>query len=99
MGTDHRSILDGRREVTTVLVDNNTFDVLDDRGHDAEDLCTTYLGHLVLRLPSLHRLEDLSDNSVANATVDGGWHRSPISIPQREASIAAWERAPRYLPT
>ena len=88
-----RSILQGDREATTVLLDDNAFDVLDDRGHEADDLCVIYLGHLVQRLPSLHRLDDLTDGSVANATADHGWHRSAISAQQREASVAAWQRA------
>lgn len=94
-----RSILDGRREPRTVLLDDNAFDVLDDRGHEADDLCVTYLGHLVQRLPGLRRLEDLTDSSVANATADGTWQRSAISAQQRGASVAAWTRAERYLPT
>lgn len=93
-----RSILDGSREATTVLLDDNTFDVLDDRGHDAGDLCNTYLGHLVLRLPSLRRLDDLPGNSVATTAAGGGWHRSAIPTQQREASVAAWKRAESYLP-
>ncbi|MFF5290996.1 hypothetical protein [Paractinoplanes globisporus] len=84
-----RSILQGDREATTVLLDDNAFDVLDDRGHEADDLCVIYLGHLVQRLPRLHRLDDLTDGSVANATADHGWHRSAISAQQREASVAA----------
>ncbi|GID54851.1 hypothetical protein Aco03nite_032550 [Actinoplanes couchii] len=77
-----RSVLDGTREATTVLFDEGAFDVLDDRGHDADDLCLTYLGLLVQRLPTLPRLADLAGNTV--------------SVQQREASAAAWKRADRY---
>ncbi|GAA0247980.1 DUF4262 domain-containing protein [Cryptosporangium japonicum] len=94
-----RGVLDGTRAVSTVLLDDSAFDVLDDRGHDADDLCVTYLGHLVLRHPGLRRLSDLPDGSVARPDADDGWRRATISAPEQEASIAAWKRAEQYLPT
>jgi hypothetical protein len=75
-----------------VLFDDGLFDVLDERGHDADDLCTTYLGNLVLRHPALRQLDDLNQSSVATAGPDGAWQRSALSARLRAASIAGWER-------
>jgi hypothetical protein len=87
-----RSILDGVTEPTTVLFDDDAFDVLDERGHDAEDLCVTYLGNLVLRRPSLRQLGDLPNGTAAVTDGNGAWHRSTMSEQQRESSIAGWDR-------
>lgn len=93
-----RSILDGSADPATVLFADDVFDVLDERGHEAEDLCATFLGDLVLRYPSLRLLGEMTNNSAASVTSDGGWHRSAISDRQSEASVAAWKRAESYQP-
>lgn len=91
-----RSVLDGTRKATTVLLDDNAFDVLDERGHDADDLCVTYLGHLVLREPGLRGLNGMTDREVAHLDADHGWRRSALSAQQHEASLAAWKHAERH---
>ena len=87
-----RSVLDGRRAPTLVVFDDDVFDVLDERGHDADDLCTTYLGNLVRRHPMLRNLTGMDDGSFATARPDGTWARSTLSDTQRTMSAAAWER-------
>jgi Domain of unknown function (DUF4262) len=94
-----RSVLDGTRNPTAVLLDDDAFDVLDDRGHDADDLCVTYLGTLVLRVPALRELGDLTNGTAATTDGEGGgWQRGPLSTEQREASAARWQNADRHLP-
>jgi hypothetical protein len=93
-----RSILDGAKAPATVLFDGGAFDVLDDRGHDADDLCVTYLGTLVLRQPSLRDIRDLTNGTAATAASDGTWHRAPISAHQRRASTERRKHAEQYLP-
>jgi hypothetical protein len=77
-----------------VVFDDDVFDVLDDRGYDAGDLCLTYLGSLVMRHPALRDLGDLAAGSVAVAAA-GGWTRSAVSAADRVASDAGWERGRR----
>lgn len=87
-----RSVLDGRRPPTLVVFDDGVFDVLDERGHDADDLCTTYLGNLVRRWPTLRNLAGMDEGSFATAGPDGTWARSTLSDTQRTMSAASWER-------
>jgi hypothetical protein len=87
-----RSILDGTLRPTRVVFDDDVFDVLDDRGYEAGDLCLTYLGSLVQRHPALRGLSELTAGSVASAAPDGTWARSAVSEAQRAASAAGWER-------
>lgn len=94
-----RSILQGSKDPRTVLFGDDAFDVLDDRGHDADDLCLTYLGTLVLRLPGLRDFGDLENGSAATLAADGTWLRSPLPTPLREARITAWQRAGKDRPT
>ncbi|MEV4513200.1 DUF4262 domain-containing protein [Dactylosporangium sp. NPDC049525] len=87
-----RSVLDGTRDPALVLFDEGAFDVLDDRGHDADDLCVTHLGALVQRHPSLRRLGDLREGSAATRTPGGGWDRAELTARQRDASVSGWDR-------
>ncbi len=86
-----RSVLDGTRGPALVLFDDEVFDVLDDRGHDADDLCVTHLGALVQRHPALRDLGDLRDGSAATRTPDG-WEHAELTAGQQEASAAGWTR-------
>ncbi|GAA2378246.1 DUF4262 domain-containing protein [Dactylosporangium salmoneum] len=86
-----RAVAAGERAPALVVFDGGAFDVLDDRGHDADDLCVAYLGHLVRRHPTLAALGDLPDGITARAT-GGGWKRAALEEPLRHASAAAWER-------
>ena len=75
-----------------MVFDDDVFDVLDERGHGADDLCTTYLGNLVRRRPTLRNLTGMDDGSFATAGPDGTWARSTLSASQRAVSAAARER-------
>ncbi|WP_432825010.1 hypothetical protein [Dactylosporangium sp. CA-092794] len=75
-----------------MLFDEGVFDILDERGHTADDLCTTYLGNLVLRHPTLRQLADLEPGSIATAAPDGAWRRAPLSERHRTDSVEGWER-------
>jgi len=87
-----RSVLDGSRPPTLVVFDDDAFDVLDERGHDADDLCLGYLGHLVLRHPVLREVGDLPAGTAAAAAPGGSWRRTTVSAGQRAASTAGWQR-------
>lgn len=87
-----RAVLDGTRDPALVLFDEDVFDVLDERGHDADDLCVTHLGAIVRRHPSLGTLGDLRQGTAAGRTPGGGWRRAALTAGQRDASAAGWER-------
>lgn len=87
-----RSVLDGSRAPALVLFDEDVFDILDDRGYDADDLCTTYVGTLVRRHPVLRRFRDLAAGTVATLEPDGTWLRSSATERQSAASVTGWER-------
>jgi hypothetical protein len=88
-----RSIVDGGAAPTTVFLDDDVCDVLDARGHDADDLCVALLGDLVLTHPTLRDVGELRAGGVAVRGGDGTWSSSAASGRQRAASAAAWERA------
>ena len=69
-----RGVLDGTRAVATVAYDQGSFDVLDERGHAAEDLCLGFLGDIVRRHPQVRECADLTEGQVATAasSVDSG---------------------------
>lgn len=91
-----RSVLDGSRPVTTVAYDQGGYDVLDERGYDADDLCLAFLGDLVHRHDELKEFCDLKDGQMATASIgdDGrtiaGWTRAYLKAPDRRASRRAW---------
>ncbi|WP_433087285.1 hypothetical protein ACQP1P_15475 [Dactylosporangium sp. CA-052675] len=87
-----RSVLDGHRTPTLVVFDDDVFDVLDERGYDADDLCTSYLGNLVRRHPTLRNLTGIGEGSLATAGPDGTWAQSTLSAAQRTVSATGWER-------
>jgi hypothetical protein len=87
-----RSLLDGSRSVATVVYDQGSFDVLDDRGHAAEDLCLGFLGDVVRRHAQVRACADLVDGQSATAS-DGGWTRSYITAAERRTSKRAWTLA------
>ena len=87
-----RALLEGSRSVATVAYDQGSFDVLDDRGHAAEDLCLAFLGDVVRRHPQVRACADLADGQVATAE-DSGWTRSHITAADRRTSKRAWTLA------
>jgi hypothetical protein len=84
------SVLSGSRPVASVAHDQGSYDVLDDRGHGAEDLCLAFLGDLVRRHPQLRECADLADGQVATANTDAGWSRAFLTPGDRRASKRAW---------
>lgn len=94
-----RSVLAGERPVVTVAYDQGSYDVLDERGHAAEDLCLAFLGDLVRRYPQLRECADLADGQVATAGSSGedrtiaGWTRAHVTPADRKASKRAWTLA------
>jgi hypothetical protein len=87
-----RGLLDGSRSVATVAYDQGSFDVLDDRGHAAEDLCLAFLGDVVKHHPRVLECADLVDGQSAVAAA-GGWTRSYITATDRRTSKRAWTLA------
>jgi hypothetical protein len=88
-----RGVLDGARLVSTVAFDQGSFDVLDERGHAADDLCLTFLGDVVRRHPAVRECADLKDGQVATARTDSGWTRAHVTPADRRASKRAWTLA------
>lgn len=94
-----RSVLDGSRPVATVAFDQGGYDILDERGHNADDLCLAFLGDLVRRYPQLRECADLADGQVATASIDGdgrtvtGWTRAHLTPADRRTSKRAWTLA------
>ncbi len=85
-----RRVFDRHLPVARVSFDEGCYDVLDERGYDADDLCVVYLGELVKRHPALEAFADLPEGQTA-ALPDGP--RSPISDGDREQSVLAWKSA------
>jgi hypothetical protein len=96
-----QGILDGRAGVAQVARDQNGYDILDEHGYLAEDLCLAFLGDVLRRQPGLVECADLPDGQTA--TRDGrGWSRSHLAKDDRRASKRSWtlaQPAPRYTPT
>jgi hypothetical protein len=88
-----RSVLQGSRSVASVAYDQGSYDVLDERGHAAEDLCLAFLGELSRRHPQLRECADLADGQVATASTDKGWTRAYLTPGDRRASKRAWTLA------
>jgi Domain of unknown function (DUF4262) len=94
-----RSVLAGTRPVARVAHDQGSYDVLDERGHEADDLCLAFLGDLVRQHPQLRECVDLIDGQVATASVgaDGrtvsGWTRTYLTAADRRTSKRAWTLA------
>jgi hypothetical protein len=92
------AILDGRAAVAQVVRDQAGYDVLDENGYAADDLCLGLLGDVVTSHPHLTAVSDLVDGQVA--TIAGrAWQRSFVAKNDRRASQRAWtlaDPAPRY---
>ncbi|GLZ29407.1 hypothetical protein Lesp02_15970 [Lentzea sp. NBRC 105346] len=85
-----QAVVDGRRSPVWVLHDEGAFDVLDERGYGADDLCLAFLGDLVNRHPGLRLCAALPDGHAA--TKDGtGWPAETPSDVIRHRSKLAWE--------
>jgi hypothetical protein len=86
-----RSVLDGSREVATVAYDQGSYDILDERGHAAEDLCLAFLGDVVRRHPRLSECADLTEGQ----TVSTSDRRTVahITAADRRTSKRAWTLA------
>jgi len=94
-----RSVLNGSRPVATVAYDQGSYDVLDDRGHGADDLCLAFLGDLVRQHPQLRECANLVEGQVATASTGGdgrtvsGWTRGYLNAADRRTSKRAWTLA------
>ena len=88
-----RSLLDGGRTVASVRYDQGSYDILDERGHVADDLCLAFLGDVVRRHPHIRAFGDLADGQSAAACEDGSWTRSYLTAADRRASKRAWTLA------
>ncbi|MBB4956817.1 DUF4262 domain-containing protein [Micromonospora polyrhachis] len=84
-----RSILDSRLPIARLVYDEGCYDVLDERGYGADDLCLAYLGDLVKCHPMLGPLATLADGHTAFA--DGVV--APVSDSERQRSVQAWSTA------
>jgi hypothetical protein len=88
-----RALLDGSREVATVSYDQGSFDILDERGHAAEDLCLAFFGDVVRKHPKLRECADLSQGQQATARAGGGWDRGYVTAADRRTSKRVWTLA------
>ncbi|MFK3983216.1 DUF4262 domain-containing protein [Micromonospora sp. NPDC050397] len=87
------SVLDGARPIARVSLDDGAYDVLDERGYPADDLCLAYLGDLVVRHPHLSACADLGEGELAVTGDDLVWIRAQLSPGERERSARAWADA------
>lgn len=94
-------ILDGRNPVARVVWDQAAYDILDEQGYLAEDLCLAFLGDVVRRHPDLAECADMIDGQTAIR--DGSrFERSFIATDDRRSSKRCWtlaQPAARYTPT
>ncbi len=88
-----RGLLDGSRTVAAVRYDQGSYDILDERGHAADDLCLAFLGDVVRRHPHIRDLADLADGQSAAVGDDGSWTRSYLTAADRRTSKRAWTLA------
>jgi hypothetical protein len=89
-----RGVLAGANPVTRVVRDQGNYDVLDERGYDADDLCLAFLGDVVKRHPRVVSCASLPDGQVA--TFDGGddtWTASHVDRADRRTSTRCWTLA------
>ncbi|MCP2304745.1 DUF4262 domain-containing protein [Actinokineospora globicatena] len=86
-----RSIVDGARSPVLVARGEGLYDVLDERGYQAEDLTLAHLGDITTRHPGLTGAAYLGDDEAA-LVADGTWTRVPRTPEQLEASVTAWQR-------
>ncbi|RKR88174.1 uncharacterized protein DUF4262 [Micromonospora pisi] len=87
------AVLDGERPIARVSLDDGAYDVLDERGYDADDLCLAFLGDLVVRYPQVTAAADLGEGQVAISGDDQVWLRAGQSPSDSRASQRAWESA------
>jgi hypothetical protein len=80
-------VLDGRGDVARVVFDEDCYDVLDERGYDADDLRVAYLGDLLKRHPHLERFAGVPQGHAVLA--DGSTF--PLSESDRAESERAWK--------
>jgi hypothetical protein len=78
--------------VTRVVRDAGSYDVLDQRGYKADDLCLAFLGQLTRIHPAITALTDLPDGSQAMRDHDATWDHSVLGWRDRRASRRAWRR-------
>ena len=88
-----RAVLSGARPVAHVSFDQGSYDVLDERGHDADDLCLGFLGDIVRRHPQVRACADLVEGQVADLGTDSHWTRSYLTAADRRTSKRAWTLA------
>jgi hypothetical protein len=88
-----RAVLDGSRPVASVAYDQGSYDVLDERGHAAEDLCLGFLGEIVRRHPRVRDCADLAEGQVATLGADAAWTHSHVTATDRRTSKRAWTLA------
>ncbi|MFD2763051.1 DUF4262 domain-containing protein [Micromonospora eburnea] len=88
-----RGLAAGARPIARVVLEEGCYDVLDERGYRADDLCLAFLGELVRRHPHLVGCADLADGQVAVSGEGQNWSRSSLSRPDRRNSARSWKRA------
>ncbi|MFI6761528.1 DUF4262 domain-containing protein [Micromonospora sp. NPDC050417] len=87
------AVLDGERPITRISLDEGAYDVLDERGYDADDLCLAFLGDLVVRYPQVAAAADLGEGHVAISGDEQVWLRARQSPGDSRASQRAWDSA------
>lgn len=95
-----RALLEGSRSVVTVVYDQGSYDVLDERGLDADDLCVAFLGDIVRRHPHIRECADLAEGQVATVAPSdvesrgaSRWTRAFVTPVNRRTSKRAWTLA------
>jgi hypothetical protein len=88
------ALLEGSRPLTRIVYHDGRFDVLDERGYDADDLCWGFLGELVRRHPDLASFADLTDGQAAALGPDSIWTTTDLTPEDHEMSTSARDTAP-----
>jgi hypothetical protein len=89
-----RGLLEGSRPVTRIVHHDGRFDVLDERGYRADDLCWGFLGELVRRHSDLVSFADLAEGQAATLGPDSIWTTADLTPEDHEMSTSARETAP-----
>jgi hypothetical protein len=89
-----RSLLEGSRPLTRIVRHGDSFDVLDERGYDADDLCWEFLGDLFRRHSDLASFAELAEGQAATLGGDGIWTTAEWTSEEHEMSTSARDAIP-----
>jgi hypothetical protein len=88
-----RALITGDATVARVIRDQGNYDILDESGYEADDLCLAFLGELVRRHPHIAVAASLADGQLAAFDTGSEVSRAYIGKDDRRASKRCWTLA------